>query len=728
VGEGGVAKKKNKKDPHLAREAKKYDSPVASREFIMQTLQDLGAPTTKEDLAEIFKISSADEAEGLRRRLRAMERDGQLMRTRKNAYALISQMNLIAGRVIGHRDGYGFCVPDDGGSDLFLSEYQMRRVFTDDRVLVSASSDSKRRKREGRIVEVLERNTKELVGKFLIEDKVAFVCADDKTISQDILILPDGIGKAEHGQFVIVNIVQQPSVRHQAIGEVVNVLGDYLTPGMEVDLALRSYNLPFKWPDDVLASAKSVATTVKAKEIKGRLDLRELPFCTIDGADARDFDDAVFCAKTDIGWCLYVAIADVSYYVQPNSPLDKEALKRGNSVYFPSKVIPMLPESLSNEMCSLKPRVDRLTMVCKMDIDSDGKLVRYSFHNSVIHSHERFTYTEVATMLESKDSSHPLSKNIVEFYSLYEKLLLQRKLRGAIEFETTETRMVFDDDGKIEKIVPVVRNDAHKMIEEAMLLANVCAAQFALQAKHPCLYRSHESPNDDKIAILRDFMNSFGLKLSGGDEPSPQDFCDLLQHISGRPDATLLQTVLLRSLSQAVYSTDNAGHFGLSFDGYTHFTSPIRRYPDLLVHRAIKQIILKNADGNKSADEDNSEVLYKMQQFAEHCSMTERRADRASRSASDWLKCFFMQDKVGQVFDGYIVDVTSFGIFVELRDIYVQGLVHITALENDYYLHDQTKHMLVGQHGGLKYRLGDDIKIQVARVDLDNRKIDFSLV
>lgn len=712
-----MAKKKHKKDPHHQREAEKYEHPVPSREFILQSLETLAKPATLDDLTHHFKLRSDEEYEGLRRRLRAMERDGQLMRTRRHAYALMSQMNLLTGRVVGHRDGFGFFIPDDGTDDIFLSEYQMRRVFTDDRVVISVSDDLRRRKREGRIVEVLERNTQQLVGKLCIEDGVAFVCADDKTISQDILILPDGLNGASSGQFVLAKIVQQPSKRHQAIGEIITVLGDHLTPGMEIELAIHAYRIPSTWPEPVLSAIKRIPTSVSKEDILDRLDLRSLPFCTIDGEDARDFDDAIFCEATQAGWRLYVAIADVSHYVTAGTPLDEAALSRGNSVYFPSTVVPMLPESLSNELCSLKPNVDRLTMVCIMDVNAEGECMNFRFDNAVIHSKARLTYEQVHQMLETQDKSHPLYDDLVVFHQLYLQLLQQRQNRGSIEFETTETRMIFDDDGKIESIIPTVRNDAHKMIEEAMLLANVCASTYLEKSKQPALYRSHEPPNEDKISVLRDFLKPFGLQLTGGDSPEPKDYGLLLQQIDSRDDAHLLQTVLLRSLSQATYQPENAGHFGLAFGGYTHFTSPIRRYPDLIVHRSIKKALLKQPI-------DDSEHA-QMTELGQHCSMTERRADRATRSASDWLKCYFMQDKVGQQFEGYIVDVTSFGLFVELKDIYVQGLVHVTALSNDYYEHDPVHHVLIGRQGNRRYRLGDSMSVLVARVDLDARKMDF---
>ena len=710
-------------DPHRKREADKYEHPVASREYIVQSLESMGKPATLEQLAAKFQLRTVEEFEGLRRRLRAMQRDGQLMRTRNKAYALISQLDVVAGRVLGHRDGFGFLIPDDGSPDLFLSEFQMQQVFTDDRVLVSVSQTGGRRKREGRIIDVLERNTRSLVGKFYREDGLCFVSADNKAIAQDILIMPDGHGEAKHGDYVVIDIVQQPAKRHQAIGRVVEVLGDQLTAGMEFDLAVRSHAIPFEWSATVLAEAQQVSMQLDAKDLQHRLDLRQLPFYTIDGEDARDFDDAVHCQRTEQGgWELYVAIADVSHYVKPAMALDEEACRRGNSVYFPSRVIPMLPEQLSNGLCSLKPREDRLTVVCHMRLDKLGTVLDYRFYDAVIHSHERFTYHQVANLLSKPESEHPLLSGLSDFHALYQQLLKHRRERGSIEFETTETRIHFGSDGKIDSIRPVVRNDAHKMIEEAMLLANVCAARYIQSHRVPCLYRVHREPDAEKMQSLREFLNAFGLSLGGKDALTPQDYMALLQRIAQRDDAHILQTVMLRSLPQAIYTPDNQGHFGLAFAEYTHFTSPIRRYPDLLVHRAIKQISCQQAP------EATEEAIARMAQLGQHCSLTERRADRATREATDWLKCDFMQDKVGETFDGVIVDVTGFGLFIELKGIYVQGLLHVSALKSDYYHHDSVHHTLIGRHTHTAYRLGDPVRVVVANVNMDTRKIDFEQV
>ncbi len=717
-----MVKRYRKKDPHLTREAGLYEHPVPSREFILQYLEEVARPVTFRHLLDAFDLQKPEKKEGLRRRLNAMERDGQCMSNRRGSYALVKKMDLVRGVVQGHRDGFGFLIPDDGNSDIFLPAREMRSVFSDDVVLVRITNPKDRRP-EGSIVEVLEHNTHQIVGRYYEEEGIAFVDPDNKSISQDIVVPKDQQANAKHGQFVVIEITSQPTKRRHAMGRVIEVLGDHLTPGMEVQLAIRSYEIPFKWPDDVLREAKKFPAELLVTDKKDREDLRQLPFVTIDGEDAKDFDDAVFCEPVKTGgWNLYVAIADVSHYVRIDSALDSEARERGNSVYFPAKVIPMLPETLSNNLCSLKPNVDRLAITCRMRIDEEGHVRGHRFTESIIHSHARLTYSEVAAMLDGKQTKHQkLLPHMKEFHRLYKKLQKQRVVRGAIEFETLETRIEFDKKGKIKRIVPSVRNVAHRMIEEAMLAANVSTAQWLEKENIPILYRIHEGPEEQKLLALRDFLKAFGLRLTGGNKPTSMDYAKLLTRVEKRPDAHLLQTVMLRSLRQAMYLPENVGHFGLSYEGYCHFTSPIRRYPDLLVHRALKHILHRRAVKKFHYDEKM------MIELGEHCSMTERRADRATRDADDWLKCEFMLDKIGQEFNGRIVEVTGFGVFVELDQIYVQGLLHITSLQNDYYHHDPTHHLLRGKRSGKIYRLGDPIRVLVSKVDLDQRKIDFEL-
>jgi ribonuclease R len=718
---------KNKKksmrelDPFLEREREQYEHPLPSREFILQMLEGQGAPLAEEELCGLLQIKP-HEAELFSRRLRAMERDGQIMRNRKGALCVVDKLDLIKGKVQGHPDGFGFVIPEDGSADLLLSAKEMHKVLHGDTVMVRVAGTDRRGRREAKIVEVLEYANQRLVGRLYVDHGIQFVVAENRRISQDILVAPGGSGGAKSGQVVVLEILQQPSKHAQPIGRIVEILGNYADPGMEIEIALRKHDLPYEFPKDAEQQAKRFAPEVSPADYAGREDVRQLPLVTIDGETARDFDDAVYCEPNGQGFRLLVAIADVSSYVQPGDALDQEALNRGNSVYFPRRVIPMLPEELSNGLCSLNPNVERLCMVCDMQISSKGDIQQYRFYPSVMHSHARLTYTQVAAMLE-----HPKGKeahqyaavlpHIQSLHALFQVLLQAREKRGAIDFETVETQMIFNDQGKIERIEPVVRNDAHRLIEECMLAANVCAADFLQQQGHTVLYRVHEGPTPEKLEAVREFLKEFGLQLGGGDEPQAADYSRLLKKIKERPDAGLLQTVMLRSLRQAMYAPENLGHFGLGYEAYTHFTSPIRRYPDLLVHRAIKAVL----NGKKYQPKEKWEAL------GVHCSMTERRADDATRDVEAWLKCYYMRDHLGSVFEGTVSSVTGFGIFVALDDIYTEGLVHVSELGADYFHFDAAKHQMLGERTGKRYRLGDRVRVKVARVDMESTKIDFVL-
>ncbi|MDP3589813.1 MAG: ribonuclease R, partial [Methylobacter sp.] len=580
--------------------------------------------------------------------------------------------------------------------------------------------------REGAVVEILQRNTHEVVGRLYKEDGFTYVVPDNKNIAQTILILKDGAGKAKQGQIVVAEIVEQPTKLRQPIGRIIEVMGEHMAPGMEIEMAIRSHELPHQWPDELLEEIKPLKKDVPESAKENRVDLRNIPLVTIDGEDARDFDDAVYCQKTPKGWKLLVAIADVSHYVQINSELDKEAQKRSTSVYFPEQVIPMLPEILSNGLCSLNPQVDRLCMVCELYIDQQGQVTRSRFFDAVMSSHARLTYNEVAKMLVDGDQAlaekyKALMPHLQELYALYKVMRVSREQRGAMDFDTQETRIVFGAERKIEKIVPVVRNDAHKLIEEFMITANMAAARFLNGKKMPKLLRIHDGPSSDKLLNLKTFLGELGLSLDGGVKPTPLDYMHLIESIKDRPDAHLIQTVLLRSMSQAVYSPELKGHFGLALDAYAHFTSPIRRYPDLLVHRAIRHCLQGKPVESFFYGVPDMVVL------GEQCSANERRADEATRDVVSWLKCEYMMDKVGEEFPGIISAVTSFGFFVELADIYIEGLVHISNLAQDYFHFDATSHQLRGERTGINYRLGDSVKVMVARVDLDEKKIDFEL-
>lgn len=741
-----ASRKKDNADPHATREAQKYENPIQSREFILKHLKDRGAPATHETLCQELGQTEPEGIEALRRRLIAMCRDGQLICNRRNAFLPIDEAQLVTGKVTGHKDGFGFLIPDDGSSDLFLTARQMRQVFHGDRVAARVDRIDDRGRREGKIVEVLEHNTHQTVGRFFRESGISFVVPENARINHEILVPEEHAGEASHGQYVVVDIIRQPTVRTQPTGRVVEILGEHMAPGMEIDVAIRSYDIPHSWPDEVGEQTAAIAEEVREADKQNRVDIRDLPLVTIDGEDARDFDDAIYCEpRSRGGYRLLVAIADVSHYVRPGTPLDEEALKRGNSVYFPDHVVPMLPEKLSNGLCSLNPGVDRLCMVADMTISANGRISGYTFYQAVMHSHARLTYNKVSDILERPDSepgyrlSQQYSAVLPQLYNLYElyKLLRwARTERGAIDFETTETRIIFDANRKIEEIVPVHRNDAHKIVEECMLCANVATARFLKKHNTPALYRVHEGPSEERLAALRLFLGELGLQLRGGNSPTSADYQELLSQVSDRPDADVIQTVMLRSLSQAVYSPKESGHFGLGFASYAHFTSPIRRYPDLIVHRAIKSRIHKPDVQNDvvtppAPDQELAEYPYdyaRLEELGEHTSMTERRADDATRDVMAWLKCEFLKDHVGEEYGGVIAAVVPFGFFVELADIYIEGLVHVSTLSGDYFHHDAAKHRLIGERTAVSFRLGDEVRVRVARVGLEDRKIDLELV
>ena len=744
---GQPKRKKITKDPHLKREAKKYAKPIASREFILKILDDSVGPLTHPQLCVAIGLDDDDSQEALRRRLFAMERDGQVHSNRKQAYACVDKLDLIRGRIQGHKDGFGFLIPTDGGEDIYLPYRQMRKVFDGDEALVRILPSGERGRLDGKIIEVLARNTQQVVGRYFNEKGVCFVRPDNPRLTQDILIPPEATQGAKSNQFVMVDITRQPDRQSSPMGEIIEVLGDHMAPGMEIDVAIRAHNLPHTWPTAVKEQAAQLPATVAEQDKPLRVDLRDLHFVTIDGEDARDFDDAVYCEKKKSGgWKLYVAIADVSHYVSVGSALDQEAELRSTSVYFPDFVLPMLPEALSNGLCSLNPKVDRLAMVCEMNISAAGKVSSYQFCEAVIYSHARLTYTKVGKMLDASDAeSVPLREqyadvvdDVEQLYSLYKVLRQAREKRGAIDFDTTETRILFDEQRKIDKIIPVVRNDAHKLIEECMLCANVCAAKFLEKHALDGLYRVHEGPKEQKLENLRLFLRELGLGLGDNGTPQPGDYQRLVEVIGERADAKVIQMVMLRSLSQAMYQPDNNGHFGLAYSAYTHFTSPIRRYPDLLTHRAIRHIIRSRKASKQVQRVTGAGVLPKasiypystqeMERLGVHTSMAERRADDATRDVVGWLKCEFLQDRIGDVFPGVITAVTHFGVFVELLDVYVEGLVHITALPSDYYHHEAAHHRLVGERTHQVFALGDELSVQVAAVNLDERKVDFELV
>ena len=729
-----MAKKSPPQDPNYAKELAKYDNPIPSREFILQIIRTHNAPMTKEEIFVALGITDETRQEAMRRRLRAMENDGQLVFTKRKCYALPEKLDLLKGMVIGHREGFGFLQVEGKKDDFFIPNVQMQKVMHGDYVLAQPNGFDRKGRPEVRIVRVLEANKKQIVGRFFIEQGIGYVMSDDSRITRDILIPDNARLGARMGQVVVVELHSRTAPFFQPIGKITEVLGDNMAKGMEVEIAIRKHDIPHSFPSAVEKQLKKWAEDVPEEAKRGRVDLRDLPLVTIDGEDARDFDDAVFCQKQGKGWKLWVAIADVSYYVRPKSALDTEAYNRGNSVYFPNRVVPMLPEKLSNGLCSLNPQVDRLCMVCEITLSAKGKMTDYRFYEAVMNSHARLTYNKVAKILE-KDTAlceryASLVPHLQDLHDMYQALVKARQQRGAIEFETIESKFIFNALGRIERIEPVVRNDAHKIIEECMILANIASANFMEKHQEPALYRIHAVPSEEKLTAFRSFLAECGLSLSGGNKPTPTDYAQLLEQIKQRPDHELIQTMLLRSMSQAVYSADNIGHFGLALEEYAHFTSPIRRYPDLTLHRGIKYLLAKQK-GSKRKTTDTGGYHYQLDEmdvFGAHCSSTERRADDATREVTDWLKCEYMQDHVGEEFDGVISSVTGFGFFVRLNDLFIDGLVHISGLANDYYLFDMPKQRLIGENSGMIFRLGDAVKVRVEAVSLEQKQIDFSLI
>ena len=723
-----VKRSKKIKDPEAKLEANRYENPVASRTLILKTITEAGM-MTQSSVFEALQVRQ-DQEEGVGRRLSAMVRDGQLVQNRRGGYLPVDEKHLIRGHVIAHADGFGFLVPDEGGDDLFLSGKQMRGVLHGDQAVATVAGVDRRGRREGSIVSVVERANTTLIGRLFDDEGITYVVPDNKRISQNILIPANMFAGALPGQIVKVEITSQPTKRRQMVGKVTDIIGDHMAPGMEIEIEIHNHGIPYEFPEDVIQQADSFGDSVKENDKQGRLDLRSVPLVTIDGEDARDFDDAVHCEPRDSanggGWKLTVAIADVAHYVDIDSSLDTEAYERATSVYFPGRVVPMLPEAISNGLCSINPDVDRLCMVCEMFVNKQGEIDSYDFKEAVMRSHARLTYTQVANALEDNSAgiiAADVYPHIVNLSEMYKSLDGARRARGTIEFDTTETVINFTSDKRIESIRPSVRNDAHKIIEECMISANVCAAKFIAKSKFPCLYRVHEDPADEKIEDLRGTLSDLDLKLG---DPSrkieSRDYAALSEIIKGRDDYHMIQTLMLRSMKQAIYKAENDGHFGLALTHYAHFTSPIRRYPDLLVHRALKHIVRKK---------DKSDYMYgqdRMMHMGEHCSTNERRANEATRDAEFALKCEYMLDKVGQDYDAHVTGVVQFGLFVELNEHFVEGLIHITNLPKDYYVFEPKTHQLVGENRGLSFGLNDGLRIRVARVDMDERKIDFELI
>ena len=714
-------------DPKRDEESTRYARPIPSREFLLATLAEAGEPLTGDELVRRLKLKDRALKLALDARLGAMVRDGQLIRNRRDQYLLTDRTVVLTGTVQGHRDGFGFLRPDDGSEDLYLSPVQMRECMHGDRVAVRPGGMDPRGRREGVVVEVLERRTLQVAGRFHVEHGLGFVSPDNRRNAHRVVVSPKDRGTAKDGDLVVASLLQAPSRHAQAVGRIVRVLTEGTVADTAVDLAIASHQLPAEFPVPAVREAKRFGRTVPADYYTGRLDLRETALVTIDGVDAKDFDDAVHAAPTRSGWRVLVAIADVSTYVTPGSALDETARERATSVYFPNRVLPMLPEQLSNGLCSLMPEVDRLCIVCEMNVARDGKVNGSSFHMAVMRSHARLTYERVAAAIVEREPKvraelAPLLDGLECLYDVYRALRRRREARGALDFEAGEVKVIVGDDGRVVDLRTTQRNDAHRLIEECMIAANVEAARFLKKHKMPALYRVHARPDEDRVSELKRFLATRGVMLETGPELDPGKLAQTLRSVQGRPDTAMLESMIIRSLAQAVYQPENIGHFGLALSEYAHFTSPIRRYPDLLVHRAIAHVL----GGGDAGSFVHSAREFEL--FGQECSMRERRADEAARDVVAYLKCEFMRDRVGEEFASIVTGVTDFGLFVQLEALPVDGLVHVAALGADYFRYEEDRKTLVGERTGRRYTLGDKLTVRLTRVDPSERKMDFELV
>ena len=708
------------------RPSKSYKHPIPSRNALLDYLAEAGRPLKVQAILDAFGLKGQRMLSLLADRLDKMVRAGQLIENRRREYCLTEKLDLVTGQVSGHRDGFGFVIRDDGeNADVYLSAREMRSLFDGDRVAVKIIGRDRRGKPEGKLVEVLERGPREIAGQYIRERGIGIVVPDNPRISHRILIARGESGRAKHGDIVVAEILDYPSRVEQATGRIARVLGAPDQKGMATDLAIHSHGIPTRWPKAVRDDVKQFGKTVPTRSKQGRTDLRHLDLVTIDGADARDFDDAVYCEPAGDGWRLIVAIADVGHYVAVDSALDREALKRGTSVYFPDRVVPMLPEVLSNGLCSLNPKVDRLCLACDMRVSAAGKVTRSTFVEAVMRSKARLTYTAVNNFLEGQSQRavpRPLHGAIRNLHALYRALAKARARRGAIELDLPQTRFELDKNGEIERIRTVERNDAHRLIEECMIAANVQAAKFLRRHRIAGLYRVHARPDSERFAELRLYLVSLGLKVSHPEQVQARQFNELLRQVADRPDNAAIAMAMLRSLTHAEYTPENIGHFGLALDAYAHFTSPIRRYPDLLVHRAIRHRLR----GGKPGRYHYARPV--MEKLGAITSAHERRAEEATREVEAWLKCRYMEAQLGEPFDGVVTGVTNFGLFVQIPALQIDGLVHVTSLVNDYYHYDAGGQRLVGERSGRAYGLGESMRIRVHRVDMETRRIDFRLV
>lgn len=702
---------------------KNYKHPIPSRNKLIEFLEDAGKPLKTEAIMSGFSLKGQRMRALLVETLTGMLRAGQIIENRRHEYCLTQKLELTTGRVSGHKDGFGFVIPDDGSADVYLSAREMRSLFHGDRVAVKVIGEDRRGKPEGVLVDVLERGTREVAGKFVRERGIGIVIPDNAKIAHRILIAKGESGGARPGQIVVAQILDYPTHMEQPTGRIVQIIGSPEQKGIATDIAIQSHGIPTGWPKPVREQVEKIGDSVPAAAKKARVDLRDVDLLTIDGADARDFDDAVFCEPSGKGWRLLVAIADVAHYVEVKSPLDKEAIVRGTSVYFPDRVVPMLPEALSNGLCSLNPEVDRLCMVCDMRVSQDGKVTRATFVEAVMRSKARLTYSQVNDFLSGNDKAIPKAAHgpVRNLHALYKAFAKARGRRGALELDLPQIKFELNKDGEIERIRIESRNDAHRLIEECMIAANVEAAKFLKKNRIQALYRVHPKPDPDRFDELRLYLVSLGIKVPHPDHIEPRQFNNLLQKVKDRPDSAAISMQMLRSLMHAEYTPDNIGHFGLALDSYAHFTSPIRRYPDLLVHRAIRHIIRGGKPGRYDYDRQA------MIRLGAITSAHERRAEEATRDVEAWLKCQYMVDRQGEVYDGVVTGVTNFGLFVQLKELMVDGLVHVTSLPNDYYHYDAGRQQMVGERTGRTFALGEALRVRVQRVDMETRRIDFRL-
>jgi len=714
--------RKSQNQPPKGRQTgKKYSHPIPDRNVLLDYLTDVGMPQKAEAILSAFGLKGQRMRSLLVDRLDGMVRSGQIIRNRRKEYCLTQKLELVTGRVSGHRDGFGFLVPDAGETDVYLSAREMRSLFDGDRVAVRITGVDRRGKPDGEVVDILQRGTREVAGQFIRERGIGLVVPDNPKIAHRILIGKGDTGGARPGQVVVAEVIDYPSQHEQATGRIVRVIGAPDEKGIATEIAIQAHGIPSHWPATVRDAAAAVGKTVKSAAKRGRLDLRSLDLVTIDGADARDFDDAVYCEPAGNGWRLIVAIADVAHYVEKGSAIDREAVARGTSVYFPDRVVPMLPEVLSNGLCSLNPKVDRLCMVCDMRVGANGKVTRSTFHEAVMRSKARLTYSRVGAFLDGDGSAVPaeLHDAVSNLHGVYGAFAAARKRRGALELDLPQVKFELGEDGTIRRIRAVARNDAHRLIEECMIAANVEAAKFLRRHRIAGLYRIHARPDPDRFDELRQYLVSLGLKVPHSEHVKPKDFAALARQTEGRPDSAAISMQMLRSLTHAEYSPENIGHFGLALESYAHFTSPIRRYPDLLVHRAIRHIIRGGKPG--AYDYDRQDMV----RLGALTSAHERRAEDATRDVEAWLKCEYMVDHVGDAFDGVVTGVTNFGLFVQIPELMVDGLVHVTSLPNDYYHFDASRLCMIGERSGRTFRLGESMKVLVHRVDMETRRIDF---